>query len=81
MVSTSTVRDDNLVQGNYVGTNATATGAVGNGEDGIWLDNASSNVIGGTVAGARNVVSGNNWSGIALSGTGATTSSRATTSA
>ncbi len=60
----------NLVQGNYVGTNATGTGAVGNGEDGIWLDNASSNTIGGTVAGARNVVSGNNWSGIALSGLG-----------
>ena len=62
--------DNNLVQGNYVGTNATATGAVGNSEDGIWLDNASSNVIGGTVAGARNVLSGNNWSGIGLSGTG-----------
>ncbi len=40
-------------------------------EDGIWLHNASSNVIGGTAPGARNILSGNNWSGIGLSGGGA----------
>ena len=41
-----------------------------NEEDGIWLEDASNNTIGGTTPGARNVISGNAWSGIALSGGG-----------
>ena len=43
----------NLIQGNYIGTNAagTATAGFGNGDDGIDLDNGSSNnTIGGTLA-------------------------------
>ena len=61
----------NLIQGNFIGTDRTGTAAIGNAEDGIWLDNASNTTIGGTVAGTRNVISGNGWNGVALSGSGA----------
>jgi titin len=46
------------VQGNYVGLNAAGTGALGNTTNGIEVA-ASSNVLGGTAAAARNVISGN----------------------
>jgi CSLREA domain-containing protein len=55
---------DNTVQGNYVGTNASGTAAIGNEEDGIELANAASNLIGGTTTGAGNVISGNGFRGI-----------------
>ncbi|HTO48732.1 MAG TPA: DUF4347 domain-containing protein, partial [Burkholderiales bacterium] len=60
----------NTVMGNYVGTDATGTFAIANSEDGIWVNAASGNTIGGSSAGARNVISGNAWSGIDLSGGG-----------
>ncbi len=60
----------NLVEGNYVGTDATGTTAVANGI-GI-LANATNNTIGGTATGAGNVVSGNNSNGIELAATGVT---------
>ena len=57
----------NLVQGNYIGTNAAGTGALGNDIDGVYLE-APSNTIGGTASGARNVISGNNVFGIEIYG-------------
>ncbi len=56
----------NLVQGNYVGTNVTGTADLGNQSNGMVVINGTSHVIGGTVAGAGNLVSGNNSPGIAL---------------
>ena len=56
----------NRVQGNYVGTNVTGTGDLGNQSNGMIVVNGTGHVIGGTVAGAGNVVSGNNSPGIAL---------------
>jgi len=50
----------NVVAGNYVGTNAAGTAAVGNRASGVALyAGASGNTIGGTAAGAGNVLSGN----------------------
>jgi titin len=50
----------NLVEGNYVGTDITGTNAVPNTLAGIYLPfGTAGNVIGGTVASARNVISGN----------------------
>jgi hypothetical protein len=60
----------NVIRGNYIGTDRTGTSAIGNSEDGIWLDNASNTMIGGTAAGAGNVISGNGWSGIGFSNGG-----------
>ena len=53
----------NRVQGNFIGTDATGTNAVPNGFAGLTLyAGASSNLVGGTAAGARNLVSGNGGS-------------------
>jgi hypothetical protein len=56
----------NLVQGNYVGTDVSGTRDLGNTVDGIAALDAPNNLIGGTAAGARNVVSGNDQHGIIL---------------
>jgi CSLREA domain-containing protein len=61
----------NTVQGNFIGTDSTGTKALGNGADapagaggGVQLIGANNNTIGGTVAGARNVIAGNAVAGI-----------------
>ncbi len=53
-----------MVQGNYIGTDATGNAALGN-NDGlqIYID-AASNTVGGTASGARNVIAGNDRHGI-----------------
>ncbi|MDQ3749868.1 MAG: VCBS repeat-containing protein [Acidobacteriota bacterium] len=48
------------VQGNFIGTDSTGTVALGNA-NGLGFDiRSSNNIIGGTTAAARNVISGNN---------------------
>ena len=50
----------NVIAGNYIGTNASGAAAIPNTVYGIVLGSfAANNVIGGTTAGARNVISGN----------------------
>ena len=51
--------DSNQVQGNYIGTDESGEAAMGHGFNGVVIANASNNTIGGTTAGAPNVVSGN----------------------
>ena len=55
----------NQVQGNYIGTDAAGTSKLGNGSHGVSV-NSAANVIGGTAAGARNVISGNGQAGVYL---------------
>ena len=51
---------NNTIQGNLIGTDATGTNALPNTVAGVTIDTgSSSNLIGGAVAGARNVISGN----------------------
>ncbi|MGI4938616.1 MAG: DUF4347 domain-containing protein [Janthinobacterium lividum] len=57
------------ITGNYIGTDGAGTAAIANAANGIELDNASSNVIGGTTADTRNVISGNSHNGIAIGST------------
>ena len=64
----------NLVQGNYIGTDSTGTVAVSNGRSGVRsgspvgsTDSASNNTIGGSVAGAGNLISANGESGVSHS--------------
>ncbi|MFH1149073.1 MAG: NosD domain-containing protein, partial [Actinomycetota bacterium] len=58
-----------VIQGNYVGTDASGTVDLGNSGHGVFLDsNANTNTIGGAAAGARNVISGNNQSGVHVAG-------------
>ena len=61
--------DTNAVLGNYVGLGADGTTDVGNGSNGIFVSSANANTIGGTSEGARNVISGNESSGVNISGT------------
>jgi len=52
----------NVVQGNYIGTDASGSVALGQQEAGIVISNSSDdNLIGGTSPGAGNVLSGNMW--------------------
>lgn len=63
----SSVSMSNTIVGNYVGTDATGTRAVGNGLPGVSLtDGATWNAIGGSAPGQRNIVSGNGLAGIVL---------------
>ena len=58
----------NQVQGNKIGTNFDGTAAIPNGLDGITINDAPNNLIGGTTAGAGNLISGNGSVGIQLFG-------------
>ena len=62
----------NAVRGNYVGTDSSGRFALGNGQCGVAIDGAGGNVVGGTTAGARNVISANATDGVLVAGTGAT---------
>jgi hypothetical protein len=55
----------NKVEGNFVGTNAAGTAALGN-EDGVDIQQADDTTVGGTASGARNVISGNRDAGIQI---------------
>src|SRR5205823_5809542 len=59
----------NTIQGNRIGTNAAGTAAVANGS-GIAISDAQNNLVGGTVAGAGNLISGNQSHGIVLASGG-----------
>ena len=58
--------DSNLIQGNYIGLNATGEVDFGNFQDGIVITDGSFNTIGGTTFGAGNVISGNLADGIGI---------------
>jgi hypothetical protein len=51
------------VQGNFLGTDATGTSALANGNNGSEIT-GNYNTIGGTATGARNIISGNTSDGI-----------------
>jgi uncharacterized repeat protein (TIGR01451 family) len=56
----------NLVAGNFIGTDASSHTGLGNKNNGIKILNASNNTVGGTVSGARNVISGNTGVGVLI---------------
>jgi hypothetical protein len=62
-------RAGNTVQGNFIGTDATGTVALGNDEDGVVLFSGFDGLIGGTTPGARNIISGNGDDGVVISDT------------
>ncbi len=57
----------NLIEGNLIGTDPTGTIAMGNGAGVlIGFSNAANNTLGGTAAGAGNLISGNFGDGVLL---------------
>jgi hypothetical protein len=62
---------DNVIAGNFIGTDVTGTIALGNREGVTIFGGSSGNTIGGTTSAARNVISGNLGAGLSIfSGTG-----------
>jgi uncharacterized repeat protein (TIGR01451 family) len=60
------VGTNNLVQGNLIGTNASGTNSIGNDSGGVAITESANSTIGGTVAGAANVISGNGLEGVRI---------------
>lgn len=63
---------NNIIEGNFIGTDVAGTTDQGNTQDGIRISGATNNTIGGTLAGARNLISGNNDHGVHITDSGAT---------
>ncbi len=61
----------NFVEGDYIGTNAAGTAAIWNEINGVDIvSGATGNIVGGTTAGARDVISGNLYSGLVVADSG-----------
>ena len=62
--------NSNVIEGNYIGTDATGMGALPNGEGVVLIASfggtTTGNVIGGLTAASRNVISGNTDDGVAI---------------
>jgi len=65
----SSTTTENVIQGNFIGVNASGSSAIPNLGDGITFNSAPANLVGGTNLAERNVVSGNGKAGILLNGT------------
>ena len=65
----------NIVSGNYIGTDASGTAALGNASSGVHIlgtvDKGPTTTIGGDTAGERNVISGNFRCGVYIYGSNA----------
>ncbi|MCS6803660.1 MAG: hypothetical protein NZ823_00775 [Blastocatellia bacterium] len=59
------------MQGNYIGTDVSGTADLGNSLDGVVIFAAPNNTIGGTTAGAGNIISGNRFRGVQIFSLGA----------
>jgi hypothetical protein len=58
---------DNLVQGNFIGTDITGLHFLSNGGDGVHVVESFANTIGGTQPGAGNLIAGNGGRGVNIS--------------
>ncbi|QSB00441.1 DUF4347 domain-containing protein [Methylomonas sp. EFPC1] len=65
--------DNNIVQGNIIGTDVSGNASLANSWDGISvIGGADNTIIGGTTAAARNIIAGNTEAGIYISDSGTT---------
>jgi len=67
-----TVGTNNLIQGNFIGTDLTGSIGLGNGSSGVAVNEANESTVGGAVAGAGNVISGNGTNGVRINAATAT---------
>lgn len=59
---------NNTITGNYIGTTAAGTAALGNGDEGVYINDAPNNIVGGSAVAARNLISGNGLFSIGSAG-------------
>jgi len=65
--------DRNTVSGNYIGTDVTGTQSLGNTETGVAIAYGSqNNTVGGETEGERNIISGNDSTGVSIGQPGTT---------
>ncbi|WP_165230961.1 beta strand repeat-containing protein [Aquisphaera insulae] len=62
----------NRILGNFIGLDSTGGAGIGNGFDGIFINNAPSNLIGGPASGDGNFIAASGSVGVQLFGSGAT---------
>ena len=60
------IANNNVIAGNFIGTNPSGTAAIGNGY-GVRISSGTGNTIGGTNAADRNIISGNTGNAIDIS--------------
>jgi hypothetical protein len=63
---------NNVLKGNFIGTDASGTAAVPNGTRGVWISGSQNNTIGGTAPGEGNVVAYNAYNGVNVYGSATT---------
>ena len=59
-----------VVEGNFIGTDSSGLGGLGNTSHGVSIRYSDDAVIGGTVAGAGNIIAGNGGDGVAIENSG-----------
>ncbi|TAD88582.1 MAG: hypothetical protein EA000_06485 [Oscillatoriales cyanobacterium] len=69
---TESTANNNLIQGNYIGSDVTGTKDLGNTNNGIAILDASNNTVGGTTINAGNLIFGNGKNGVFINGSGST---------
>jgi parallel beta-helix repeat protein len=62
----------NFVQGNVIGLNAAGSASLTNQDNGVQIQASTNNLIGGTTASARNVISGQIQDGVNIAASGST---------
>ncbi len=67
-----TTATGNQVLGNFIGTQVNGLIGLANDDDGVFVSGAPTNTIGGTIAGAGNVISANGSDGVEIKFAGAT---------
>jgi hypothetical protein len=55
---------DNVVQGNIIGANSTGSAKIGNTADGVRVENAHDNTVGGATVAAGNIIAYNGGNGV-----------------
>jgi len=67
---------ENVVQGNFIGTDRTGTVGLGNGNGISITGGGSNNTVGGSGSSARNIISANGHTGVFMGGTDGTSANR-----
>jgi hypothetical protein len=60
----TTAASGNVISGNFIGTDWTGAAKIGNVKNGVQMERSPGNVVGGTTAGERNIISGNGHDGV-----------------
>jgi CSLREA domain-containing protein len=58
--------NENIIMGNFIGTDLTGSEAIPNLGSGIWIEEGSDNIIGGLEPGTGNLISGNINNGVSI---------------